>query len=146
MGRQDPAPNNTLKRIAQPEEIANAAAFLASDASSFITGTATLVDGGVSINRTWSTTGPPGGNNAVPPHSRRDHRRPLPSLVARQGSPAGEGSALSAEERRQLAGRSVGHQRRENDQFHLRRITHSEARIFEFHRPGGRMVQALAAG
>ena len=52
MGRQDPAPNNTLKRIAPPEEIANAAAFLASEASSFKTGTATLVDGGVSINRT----------------------------------------------------------------------------------------------
>jgi NAD(P)-dependent dehydrogenase (short-subunit alcohol dehydrogenase family) len=43
---------HALKRIAQPEEIANAAAFLASEASSFMTGTATLVDGGVSINRT----------------------------------------------------------------------------------------------
>ena len=43
---------NALKRIAQPEEIARAALFLCSDASSFITGTAMLVDAGVSINRT----------------------------------------------------------------------------------------------
>lgn len=43
---------HALKRIAQPREIANAALFLASEASSFMTGTATLVDGGVSITRT----------------------------------------------------------------------------------------------
>ena len=43
---------HALKRIAVPEEIAQAALFLASSASSFITGTAMLVDGGVSINRT----------------------------------------------------------------------------------------------
>jgi enoyl-[acyl-carrier-protein] reductase (NADH) len=41
-----------LKRIAAPEEIANAALFLASDLSSFTTGSAMLVDGGVSISRT----------------------------------------------------------------------------------------------
>ncbi|MES2605211.1 MAG: SDR family oxidoreductase [Pseudomonadota bacterium] len=40
-----------LKRIAISEEIAQAALFLASSASSFVTGTAMLVDGGVSINR-----------------------------------------------------------------------------------------------
>ena len=43
---------HALKRIAAPEEIAQAALFLASSASSFMTGTAMLVDGGVSINRT----------------------------------------------------------------------------------------------
>ena len=42
---------NAFKRIAEPDEIAEAALFLCSDASSFTTGTAMLVDGGVSINR-----------------------------------------------------------------------------------------------
>lgn len=40
-----------LKRIADPEEIARAALFLASDGASFVTGTAFLADGGVSITR-----------------------------------------------------------------------------------------------
>jgi len=43
---------HALKRIAKPEEIAWSALYLASDASSFTTGTALLADGGVSINRT----------------------------------------------------------------------------------------------
>ena len=42
---------HALKRRAAPEEIARSALHLASDASSFITGSAMLVDGGVSINR-----------------------------------------------------------------------------------------------
>jgi NAD(P)-dependent dehydrogenase (short-subunit alcohol dehydrogenase family) len=42
---------HAMKRIAAPEEIAQSALYLASDASSFTTGTALLVDGGVSINR-----------------------------------------------------------------------------------------------
>ncbi|MDF0751098.1 SDR family oxidoreductase [Marinobacter sp. 71-i] len=43
---------HALRRIASPEEIAHAALYLASDASSFMSGTAMLVDGGLSINRT----------------------------------------------------------------------------------------------
>ncbi len=43
---------HALKRIAQPEEIAEAALFLASSRASFVTGAAINVDGGVSINRT----------------------------------------------------------------------------------------------
>jgi NAD(P)-dependent dehydrogenase (short-subunit alcohol dehydrogenase family) len=43
---------HALKRIASPEELAQSALFLASSASSFMTGAAMLVDGGVSINRT----------------------------------------------------------------------------------------------
>lgn len=43
---------HALKRMASPEEIAKSALYLASDASSFTTGSALLVDGGVSISRT----------------------------------------------------------------------------------------------
>ncbi|TAJ37686.1 MAG: glucose 1-dehydrogenase [Reyranella sp.] len=43
---------HALKRMARPEEIALSVLHLASDASSFVTGTAFLVDGGVSICRT----------------------------------------------------------------------------------------------
>ncbi len=39
-----------LKRYGQPEDIANAAIFLLSDASSWITGTSLIVDGGLSIS------------------------------------------------------------------------------------------------
>ena len=42
---------HALKRIATPDEIAKSVLYLASDASSFTTGTAMLVDGGISINR-----------------------------------------------------------------------------------------------
>jgi len=43
---------HSLKRVASPDEIARTALYLASDASSFTTGTALLADGGVSIQRT----------------------------------------------------------------------------------------------
>ena len=42
---------HALKRLAQPEEIAHSALYLASDAASFTTGIALLADGGVSICR-----------------------------------------------------------------------------------------------
>jgi NAD(P)-dependent dehydrogenase (short-subunit alcohol dehydrogenase family) len=43
---------HALKRIAAPAEIARSVLHLASDAASFITGAAILVDGGVSVART----------------------------------------------------------------------------------------------
>jgi NAD(P)-dependent dehydrogenase (short-subunit alcohol dehydrogenase family) len=43
---------HALKRVATPEELARSVLYLASDDSSFVTGTASLVDGGVSITRT----------------------------------------------------------------------------------------------
>ncbi|GAJ94544.1 SDR family oxidoreductase [Agrobacterium sp. SHOUNA12C] len=43
---------HALKRVSRPEEIARSVLYLASDDASFVTGTASLVDGGVSITRT----------------------------------------------------------------------------------------------
>jgi NAD(P)-dependent dehydrogenase (short-subunit alcohol dehydrogenase family) len=43
---------HALKRVAQPEELARSVLYLASDDASFVTGTASLVDGGGSITRT----------------------------------------------------------------------------------------------
>jgi NAD(P)-dependent dehydrogenase (short-subunit alcohol dehydrogenase family) len=43
---------HALKRVAQPDELARAVLYLASDDASFVTGTASVVDGGLSITRT----------------------------------------------------------------------------------------------
>ncbi len=43
---------HALKRVATPDELARAVLFYASDDASFITGTAPLIDGGLSITRT----------------------------------------------------------------------------------------------
>ncbi|RCW87441.1 hypothetical protein C7476_101203 [Phyllobacterium bourgognense] len=43
---------HALKRVAKVEELARSVLYLASDDASFVTGTASLVDGGVSITRT----------------------------------------------------------------------------------------------
>lgn len=43
---------HALKRVATAEEIARSVLYLASDDASFVTGTASLVDGGTSITRT----------------------------------------------------------------------------------------------
>jgi NAD(P)-dependent dehydrogenase (short-subunit alcohol dehydrogenase family) len=43
---------HALKRVATPQELARSVLYLASDDSAFVTGTASLVDGGASITRT----------------------------------------------------------------------------------------------
>lgn len=43
---------HALKRVGAPDELARSVLYLASDDSAFVTGTASLVDGGLSINRT----------------------------------------------------------------------------------------------
>ena len=49
LGRYQP-----IGRIGEPEDIANAALYLASDRASFVTGTHHVVDGGAAAGRAWS--------------------------------------------------------------------------------------------
>lgn len=48
------AQGQPIKRSGLPEDIANAAAWLASDEASFVTGHALVVDGGITTGRLWS--------------------------------------------------------------------------------------------
>jgi NAD(P)-dependent dehydrogenase (short-subunit alcohol dehydrogenase family) len=48
------AQGQPIRRAGVPEDIANAAAWLASDAASFVTGHALVVDGGITTGRLWS--------------------------------------------------------------------------------------------
>ena len=43
---------HALKRVGRPEEVARSVLYLASDDAAFVTGTAHLIDGGLSITRT----------------------------------------------------------------------------------------------
>ncbi len=58
--------NTPLRRIGQPEDMVGAAIFLASDASSFITGQVFNVDGGISCGLLWpmNPTGAAAGDTA----------------------------------------------------------------------------------
>ena len=52
--REQLGPQQPIGRIGEPEDIANAAVYLASDEASFVTGESLVVDGGTRHGRPWS--------------------------------------------------------------------------------------------
>ena len=79
---------NPLRRAAQPEELANAALFLASDLSSYVNGQALAVDGSLSSSHPGDTAddGADGSLRAGARRASRGHRRRLdPLLVPADG-------------------------------------------------------------
>jgi enoyl-[acyl-carrier-protein] reductase (NADH) len=77
---------HALKRVARPEEIARAVLYLASDEASFVTGTASLVDGGASITRTRPASLPKGSDSEGRFFVRPRLRFSVPTCI--QGDPA----------------------------------------------------------
>jgi NAD(P)-dependent dehydrogenase (short-subunit alcohol dehydrogenase family) len=73
--------SSPLRRIGEPEEIAGAVAYLASDASTFMTGQTIVVDGGVTTAATY------GGSFHCRPCARRDPHRVVPSIETRWQTP-----------------------------------------------------------
>lgn len=63
----DPAVVPPLGRFGEPDDVAAAVAFLASDLARFVTGTTLAVDGGNAAAGGWRRIGPGGGSGPQPP-------------------------------------------------------------------------------